>query len=111
MVRVGSDVRQLLKWHVELWKKNRFETLLCEAERCAAQCPSRQPRLSDNHVVRVFTHLILRGRVREAVRFVTDWARGGVLKPSDTDAKSGKCAEGETSSPWCVFSGCFCILY
>ena len=34
---------------------------------------------------------MLHGRVREAVRFVTDRARGGVLKPSDTDAKSGKC--------------------
>ena len=34
---------------------------------------------------------MLHGRVCEAVRFVTDQARGGVLKPSDIDAKSGKC--------------------
>ena len=91
MVRVGSDVRHLLKRHIEMWKSNSFEALLCEAEHCAAQCRNRQPRLSDDHVVRVFTHLMFRGRVHEAVRFVTDRARGGVLKPSDTDAKSGKC--------------------
>ena len=42
-------------------------------------------------VVWVFTHLMLHRRVHEAVRFVTDRARGGVLKPSDIDAKSGKC--------------------
>ena len=47
--------------------------------------------MSDDHVVWVFTHLMLRGRVHEAVYFVTDWARGGVLKPSDIGAKSGKC--------------------
>ena len=76
---------------MELWKTNSFETLLCEAERCVAQCRSRQPRLSDDHVVRVFTRLMLCGRVCEAVCFVTDWARGRVLKPSDTDANSGKC--------------------
>ena len=34
---------------------------------------------------------MLHGRVHEAVRFVIDQARGGVLNPSDTDAKSGKC--------------------
>ena len=48
--------------------------------------------LSDEDVVRVFTHLMLRGRVCKTVRFVTNQARGGVLKSSDVDAKSGKCA-------------------
>ena len=76
---------------MEMWKPNSFEALLCEAERCAAQWHNRQPRLSDEHVVRVFTRLMLRGRVHEAVCFVTDRARGGVLKPGDIDAKSGKC--------------------
>ena len=91
MVRVGSDMCQLLKQRMEMWTTNSFEALLCEGERCAAQYSSRQPRLSDDHVVRIFTHLMLRGRVREAVRIATDRAGGGVLKPSDTDVKSGKC--------------------
>ena len=65
--------------------------MLCEAECCDAQWHNRQPRWSDEHVVRVFTHLMLCGRVHEAVRFVIDQARGGVLKSSDIDAKSGKC--------------------
>ena len=47
--------------------------------------------MSDEHVVRVFTQLMFRGRVHEAIHFVTDQARGGVLKPSDIDANSGKC--------------------
>ena len=74
-----------------MWKSNSFEALLCEAERCTAQWRNRPLRLSDDHVVRVFTRLMLRGRVCEAVHFVTNRARGGVLKPSDIDAKSGKC--------------------
>ena len=87
-VRVGSDVRQLLKRRIEMGKSNSFEALLSEAERCAASWRNRQPRLSDDHVVRVFTCLMLRGRVCEAVCFVTDRAKGGVLKLSDIDAKN-----------------------
>ena len=91
MVRLGSDVRRLLKRRMEMWKSKSFEALFCEAERCAAQWRNRQLRLSDDHVVWVFTRLMLRGRIFEAVYFVTNRARGGVLKPSDIDAKSGKC--------------------
>ena len=70
-VRVGSDVHRLLKRRMELWKTNSFEVLrLCEAEWCAAQCHSRQPRLSDDHVVRVFTCLMPRGRAHEAVHLL-----------------------------------------
>ena len=76
---------------MEMWKSNSFEALLCKAERCFAQCRNRQPRLSYDHVMRVFTCLMFRKRVRKAVCFVTDRARGEVLKPSDIDAKSGKC--------------------
>ena len=70
---------------------NSFEALLCKAECRADQWRNRQPRLSDEHVVWVFTCLMLRERVREAICFVTDRTRGGVLKPGDIDAKSGKC--------------------
>ena len=57
---------------------------------------------------------MLHGRVCEAVHFVTDRARGGVLKPSDLDAKSDKCVFDvlrETPSPWLGFSGCICIMF
>ena len=84
MVRVGSDVRCLLRRHMQLWKSDNFETLLCEAERCAAQCCKRQPGVND-------TCLMFRGRVREAVHFVTNQSGGGVLKPDNIDTKSGKC--------------------
>ena len=91
---------------MELWKTNSFETLLCEAKWCAAQCRSRQPRLSDDHVVRVFTCLMLHERVCEAVCFVTDRARGRLLKPSDTNAKSGKCVlDVLRESSQCVLPG------
>ena len=74
-----------------MWKSNNIEALLCEAERCAAQYRGRQPRMNDDHVARVFTRLMLWGRVREAVCFVTDQASGGVLQPNDIDTKLGKC--------------------
>ena len=46
--------------------------------------------MNDDHVARVFTHLMLWGRVRDGAHFVTDQAGGGVLQPNDIDTKSGK---------------------
>ena len=48
----------------DIWKCS-FEALLHEAECCAAQWRNRQSRLSDDHVVQVFTHLmLLKGSVK-----------------------------------------------
>ena len=50
---------------MEMWKSNSFEALLREAECCAAQWRNRQPRLSDDHVMQVFTRLmLLKGSVK-----------------------------------------------
>ena len=57
---------------MQLWKSDNIEAVLCEVEQCAAQCRNRQPRVNDEHVISVFIRLVLRGRVREAVRFVTN---------------------------------------
>ena len=72
MVKVASDIQCLLKRRMEIWKLNNFKALLSKAECRDAQCRGRQPRMNDDHVARVFTRLMLRGRVQEAVRFVTD---------------------------------------
>ena len=47
--------------------------------------------MNDDHIVRMFTRLMLHGRVREAVCFATNQSGGGMLKPDDIDTKSGKC--------------------
>lgn len=86
MVRKGCDIRRLLDRRLSLWQNEQYDVLLQEAARCdqslrnsyrSASCTSR------DHLVRVFTKLMLEGNVRAAVRWLTERAGGGVLAFSD----------------------------
>eukprot|EP00980_Cylindrotheca_fusiformis_P015201 scaffold4214_cov102-Cylindrotheca_fusiformis.AAC.2 len=48
-----------------------------------------------------FNHLVLRGELRRAVRYILDREQGGVLDIDGTDEKSGRCgscgSSGQTS--------------
>ena len=91
MVKKGSDIRRLLKRRMDTWRKGCFDELLYECIRCARQSPrgSGKP-IDDDHVLKVFTRLMLKGQVRFATRWITDRAPGSVLSPLDIDNGSGK---------------------
>ena len=46
-------------------------------------------KADSNHSIRVFIRLILCGKLREAIRWITGRASGGVLDVNAVDAKSG----------------------
>lgn len=84
-VRKAIDIRRLLKRRLTLWKQSSFDLLLQEAERCDRVLQS--PRNSSNkqhdeeHLIKIFTKLLLQGKVRDAVKWVTGGHSGGVLEP------------------------------
>ena len=86
MVKKGADIRRLLKRRIDEWRQERSPELIHEYERCAKQwSKSHGVNLdrSKDHVLRVFSNLMLRGDIRSAVRWLTDQAcSGGVLDPS-----------------------------
>ena len=86
MVKKGADIRRLLARRIDEWRQERFPGLIHEYERCAKQwSKSHVVNLdrSKDHVLRVFSNLMLRGDIRSAVRWLTDQAcSGGVLVPS-----------------------------
>ena len=85
MVRKGADVRRLLERRLELWQQNQFDLLVQEAGRCDwGLCRTSHSVVDEESVIRVFTRLMLHGRVRAAVRWVTERIKGIVLSPSDT---------------------------
>lgn len=72
--------RSSLKW-----------ALLYELGCCEAQHQIQKPHKVDGtHAIRVFSRLMLSGKVREATRWITGQATGGVLALTDIDTKTGK---------------------
>ena len=78
MVKKGCDIRRLL-----------------EFERCTQQHSRQNKRndkfiYSESHAIRVFTRLMLRGKEKEATRWITQRMTGHVLTPTELDSNSGK---------------------
>jgi len=80
LVRKGSGIHRLLERRMAMWQNGQFDALLQEATRCDLSLRnSRRPTSDDSqdHLIRVFTKLMLQGNVCAAVRWITE------LKPSD----------------------------
>ena len=83
MVRTGGNIRWLIEHRLSLWKDGNYDALMQEAGRCdRALCSSCGRALKDADIVRVFTRLMLRGKVHAAVCWATERATGAVLSPS-----------------------------
>ena len=83
-VRKGKDIRRVLERRMDLWKRSEYDLLLQEAIRCDQSLKSLQKQDFDSdHVVKIFTRLMLQGKVNSAVRWLSEKARGGVLNPND----------------------------
>ena len=92
MVKKGTDVRRLLKRRMDAWRAGQIDELMFEAERCAQQLPKPpKNKQGDEHTVRIFTRLMLRGQVRSAVHWMTERASsGGILDSSTSVDTHGK---------------------
>ena len=84
MVRKGADIRRLLERRLGLWQQGKFDMLIQEAEHSnQALRWSQLSVVDDETVLRVFTKLMLHGKVKAAIRWATERTRGVVLSPSD----------------------------
>ena len=71
----GCDIWRLLDHHLTMWQEGQFDVLLQEAQRYdRSLCNSFRScaKNSNNHLVKVFTKLMLQGKVRAAVRWITE---------------------------------------
>ena len=85
------DVVRSLHRRLDLWLDGQFDILVQEARRCDRPFNSnRGKQVNKRHTERVFTRLMLHGRVCSAMRWLTDRIKGSVLKPNETiDTPSG----------------------
>ncbi|KAL5502871.1 hypothetical protein EMCRGX_G009716 [Ephydatia muelleri] len=86
MVKKGAEIRRLLARRVREWRQERIPELIQEYQRCAKQFSKSHVANSErskDHVLRVFSNLMLRGDIRSATRWLTDQTgSGAVLDPS-----------------------------
>ena len=71
-VKKTNEIRKLLKRGMNMWKEGLFLDLIREAEQCERKLPNSSGVMTSEKVTKIFSDLILQGRLREAVRFITD---------------------------------------
>ena len=81
MVRKAKDIRPLLTRRMDMWEAGQLKELLQEAQRCDRQLATSLTPMNQEQVERTFARLMMEGRVRSAVRLLTDRLGGGVLDP------------------------------
>ena len=89
-IRKGKDIRPLLTRRMDMWENGHISELLREAQRCDTQLLTSMCPMSPEQIERTFNRLMLEGRVRSAVRLITDRCGGGVLDPGgEAHGKAG----------------------
>ena len=80
MIRKSCDIRRLVAKRMELWKSDHFDALASELERCAGHLTRRsKQKMDDTHTIRVFSRLMLCGKVKDATRWITGRTAGNLL--------------------------------
>ena len=55
MVRRGTDILPLLCCHLKEWKEEKFESLVCDTERCTRKFTRPRKKDDNDHTIAVFT--------------------------------------------------------
>ena len=86
-----KDIRSLLKRRMTMWDNGQFDELIKEAEQCDRKLSQSSGKMNVDQEAKVFSSLIMQGKLREAVRFITDRQGGGVMSPEqDAGKPAGK---------------------
>ena len=87
LVSKTGDIRRLISRRLEMWENGLFDALLHDAEHCEKSfgngLDKKRREQAFDHTERVFHRLMIAGKIRSAVRWVTERERGGLLKPTD----------------------------
>ena len=77
------DIRNLIKRRLKMWQNGLHEELIKEAEQCDRNLPRSSTKMTEDKEAKIFSNLVLQGRLRDAVRFITDRQGGGVMDPDE----------------------------
>ena len=84
MIRKGNDIRRVLERRMAMWCRGEYDQLIQEAVRCDKLLKNSNKRdFDDQHIVKIFTRLMLKGNVRAAVRWLSENDRCKVLNHNE----------------------------
>ena len=87
----ARGIQQPVKRRIIDWHADQYRMIIEDTTRTIHAMVSKVARrMSEEAISKTFTSLVLKGKIRTAVRFVTLRGAGGVLSPDNIDAKSGQ---------------------
>ena len=90
-VKGNAAIGRRISRRLDQWERGEFGSLVRTTENTAfASISTIRGKDDDVQIANVYTKLVLEGKLRAAVRYVTDREGGGLLQPTDTDEKSGE---------------------
>ncbi len=93
-VKKAGDIKKRIATRIIEWKKNNFNALVDATDQeMRANMSNKRGRLTVEKIHKIFTHKMLAGKIREAVRFLCESSQGGILMPDEIDSTTGLTVE------------------
>ena len=90
MVTASGDIKRRIGKRMDSWEAGKFDMLVQETERTAlTQLARIRGGQTQEQRAKTFSRLVLQGKLRAAVRYITEREMGGVLLPDYRDEKTG----------------------
>ena len=90
-VTASRDIRRRIEKRLDTWEAGQFAMLVEDMLRSSTQYLTSVLREETaEHQAKTFHGLVLRGKIRTAVRWITERKKGGVLQPEDYCTKTGE---------------------
>ncbi|CAB0015791.1 unnamed protein product [Nesidiocoris tenuis] len=77
----GTDIRRIIQKRIDMWNEEHFDEMLTEAEKCDRRLSKKRKPDDSDHEIRIFTRLVMQGKLKDATRWITKRSNGGVLTP------------------------------
>ena len=90
-IKKSRDIRRRIERRLTEWSQGLFDMLLEDTVRTnLSLIKQKRNGMSDDEVAKQYTSLLLKGKVRQAVRFATERDKGGIFDRDDLDSKTGR---------------------
>jgi hypothetical protein len=89
-VKRVRDIRRRIEHRMNLWYEGKYTALVGDTKAEVQSRHGSHPVQDDESKARAFNSKVLSGRIRAAVRNLTNRDQGGVLQPDDACTKTGR---------------------